>query len=121
MRNRIVDIEDATQRVLKMLQGIDYEDDLDFFEPTVLIVDKFRPSTLYNCDPSKVTGLISNSGAYNEHACLLIRCKDIPAIIVENIYEIVNDKDKLLIDCNNGRIYINPEIDFLDTYLKERR
>ncbi len=121
MKNRIIDIEDAIGRVLAALRGDDYEESYDFFEPRILVLDRLRPSVLFNCSKKHVAGLIAENGAYNEHSCLIIRCKDVPALVIQEAGKLLDNDDRVLMDCDKGLLFRNPDPTFMNIYLKERR
>lgn len=121
MRNRIVDIEDATDRVLSAIQDTEYEIKLHFSSPRVLIVDKMKPSVLFNCDKASIAGIVSATGSYNQHSGTIVRIKDIPTMIVANITKLVTDHDFMLLDGDKGQIFVNPSTEFVNQLMKERR
>lgn len=122
MRNRAIDIEDATDRVLYAIQEEDYEISCDFEDSKILILEKMKPSVLYNLNKECISGLISKSGSYNQHSALIARTKNIPSMIVDSIFDVeIQDGDMILLDSYNGEVYINPEIELVNTILKERR
>jgi len=108
MKNRIVDIEDATDRVLAAIVDTEYEQALTFPEPRILILAKMKPSILYHCQKPSVIGFVSAEGAYDQHSGLIARTFDIPGLIVKEIKEKVQTNDWILLDANKGEIYINP-------------
>ncbi len=122
MRNRVIDIEDATDRVLYTIQEENYEISCSFEDAKILILEKMKPSVLYNFNKECVFGFISKTGSYNQHSAVIARTKDIPGMIVSEIFDSgIKDGDMVLLDSYQGNIYINPEIDFVNTILEERR
>lgn len=108
MKNRIIDIEDATDRVLSAIVDTVYEQALVFPEPRILILDKMKPSVLYNSRKPSVIGFVSAEGAYDQHSGLIARAFDLPGLIVKNVKKIVREDDLLLIDAYEGVLYVNP-------------
>lgn len=122
MRNRTIDIEDATDRVLYAIQEENYEISCSFEEAKILILEKMKPSVLYNFTKECVFGFISKTGSYNQHSAVIARTKDIPGMIVEDIFDFnILDGDMILINAYTGEAYINPDIDLVNKTLEERR
>ncbi|MDD3122771.1 MAG: phosphoenolpyruvate-utilizing N-terminal domain-containing protein [Candidatus Izemoplasmatales bacterium] len=121
LRNRIVDIEDATDRVLSSILDKEYEVVCTFDEPRILVMKKMKPSIFFNCDKDNVAGFISEEGSYNQHSGMIARTKDIPGMIISNIFEHVKDNDYILLNAFEGEVFINPEDEFVKKLLEERR
>jgi phosphotransferase system enzyme I (PtsI) len=116
MRNRIIDIKDATDRVLYTIQNLEYENSLIFDEPHILLLPEMRPSIILNCDKRYVSGFIVETGNYDQHASLMARRKEIPGMIIEGALNFINEGDVTLIDANNGVVYINPSTRIMNQY-----
>jgi len=121
MKNRIIDIEDAAERVLSSIENVQYEIELHFPTPRLLILDKMKPSVLINCNRDSISGIISASGSYNQHSGTIVRMKEIPTLVIRNIMEQIQENDRGLIDGDQGLFYRNPTLDFVNELLKERR
>lgn len=119
MRNRIVDIEDATDRVLSAITETAYEHALRFSEPRILVIPKMKPSILINCHPDSIPGFVSAEGAYDQHSGTIARTKDLPGVVVPDILRFVRDGDGILVDGDNGMVYINPTEEVLSRLLPE--
>jgi len=120
IKNRIIDIEDATERVLSEIEELEYDLKTDFQEPKILLLDKMKPSILINLDKETIIGLISEEGSYNQHSGIIVRKRDIPTMVVKGLMNLIGDQDKILLDANEGTVYINPDLDTVDKIMKER-
>jgi len=120
IKNRIIDIEDATERVLSEIEELEYDLKTDFLEPKILLLDKMKPSILINLDKETIIGLISEEGSYNQHSGTIVRKRDIPTMVVEGLMDLIDDQDKILLDAIEGTVYINPDLDTVDKLMKER-
>lgn len=121
MKNRIIDIEDAAERVLSAIENVQYEIELRFPTPHILVLEKMKPSVLINCDRDSISGIVSASGSYNQHSGTIVRMKDIPTLVVPHILDQIQENDLALIDAEQGLLYRNPTLDFVNELLKERR
>jgi len=108
MRNRVVDIEDATDRVLAAILNTEYEQALSFSEPRILIIKKMKPSILYNCHQPSVAGFLAEEGNYDQHSALIARTKDLPGLIVPGALKLIRQDDMVLLDADHGIVYISP-------------
>jgi phosphoenolpyruvate-protein phosphotransferase (PTS system enzyme I) len=120
MKNRIVDIEDATDRVLAAILDVQYEQALQFSEPRILILPKMKPSVLLNCHAPSVVGFVSAQGAYDQHSALIARTKDLPGLIVNDILTHVKDNDLVLLDADHGIVYLHPTEEAIQTIIKRK-
>ncbi len=116
MRNRIIDIQDATDRVLYSIQNSEYEQRLTFDTPRVLVVQSIKPSLILGLDKRHVCGFLIEKGSYDQHASLIAREKNIPGMIVEDIVSIIHSEDWILVDANQGKVYINPTHAIVQSY-----
>jgi phosphoenolpyruvate-protein kinase (PTS system EI component) len=108
MRNRIVDIEDATDRVLSSISDKEYEHALRFPEPRILIIPKMKPSILVNCHPDSIAGFVSAEGAYDQHSGHIARTKTLPGMVSCDILKKIRQGDWILLDADQGKIYLHP-------------
>jgi len=116
MRNRIIDIQDATDRVLYAIQNSEYVQRLIFDSPRILVVQTLKPSLIIGLDKQYVGGFLIEKGSYDQHASLIARHKKIPGMIIEDIVSLIRSKDWILMDANQGLIFINPTKEILVTY-----
>ena len=119
IRNRIIDIEDATDRVLATIEDVEYDRNTTFDEPTILVVEKMKPSLLLGLDKDMIVGLISETGSYNQHSGTIVRTRDIPAMVINGSFNNINDGDKILLDAYKGFAYVNPDQQLADRILEE--
>jgi len=114
MRDRIVDIEDATDRVLSAISDTEYEQALSFPEPRILILSKMKPSILMNCHQPSVLGFVSAEGAYDQHSAFIARSKDLPGLVVKDVLSFVKNGDFVVLDADHGALYFQPEEEMID-------
>jgi len=119
IRNRVIDIEDTTDRVLATIEDVEYDRRTAFGEPTILVVEKMKPSLLLGLDKDMIVGLISETGSYNQHSGTIIRTRDIPAMVISGSYNSINDGDRILLDAYKGHVYVNPDQQLANRILKE--
>ena len=114
---RANDIEDIKNRIISKLLKIE-ENDLGQVEPnTIIVTRELTTSDTAKINMKNVTGIISEIGGTNSHVSIIARNKQIPMVIrVENLVEQIENNDILVIDGENGEIYINPTIEEMAKY-----
>ena len=120
MLGRIVDILDATDRVKAKLKIFANDMNLNFDEPSILIIKELKPSIIYSIYNKNIKGFISETGYYHQHSSIIARTINIPGMICNNVFQNITQDDYLLIDCYLGEIYINPDVDFIRNKLGGR-
>ncbi len=108
MRNRVIDIIDATDRVLHAIVSAEYSQEFHFAEPRILVMDQMRPSVILNCQKPHIGGFIAEAGTFDQHSTIIARSKDIPAVIFPQAMAMLRDGDYVTIDGNDGTITIAP-------------
>ena len=116
MVNRIIDIEDATDRVLLAIQDTTYELQLAFDQPRILAMPEMKPSIMLGVNRNHISGFIVESGSYDQHSSVIARKKGIPGMIVRDVMMVLNDNDWVLLDADKSVIYINPTKSLLNQY-----
>ncbi|MEN8869712.1 MAG: phosphoenolpyruvate--protein phosphotransferase [Akkermansiaceae bacterium] len=79
LRERTIDIEDVSQRVLR-----NFEAAADAFDPDhqhLLVAYDLTPSDTASMDRSKLLGFVTEEGSVNSHTAILARALGIPAIV----------------------------------------
>jgi phosphotransferase system enzyme I (PtsI) len=79
LRERTIDIEDVSQRVLMNFQA-----DIDAILPDhqhLLVAFDLTPSDTASIDRSKLLGFVTEAGSVNSHTAILARALGIPAIV----------------------------------------
>ncbi|MCR4842669.1 MAG: phosphoenolpyruvate--protein phosphotransferase [Eubacterium sp.] len=121
MRQRASDISDVKMSVLKILMGVEEVDIAAVPPGTVLVAHDLTPSMTAQIVKDNVVGIITEVGGKTSHSAILARSLEIPAVLsVENITEIVNDKDTAIVDGTEGEVYINPDGDVISRYVLKR-
>lgn len=120
MRRRVIDIEDARDRVLAAIEATSYDLALEFDRPTIVMTEKMKPSLVMACSDSHVKGFIFQTGFYNQHSGTIIRTLGVPAVVVADAFCNIKDGDLVLLDADEKRLFVNPDTDFADDYLEEK-
>lgn len=117
MLGRIVDILDATDRVKVKLKIKADVKTIQTNEPTILIIKELKPSLIYSISNNNIKGFVSETGYYHQHSSIIARTINMPGMICKDVFKQVHENDYVLIDCNLGELYINPDGDLIKSRL----
>jgi phosphoenolpyruvate-protein phosphotransferase (PTS system enzyme I) len=113
MLGRIIDIIDASDKVKDKLGKDQKKRNFTFDESTIIIEDEIKPSVVFSSMKAYVRGFISRKGYFHQHSGIIGRTIKIPEIIIPDILDYIEDGDLVLIDGNEGQIYIKPTEEIL--------
>ena len=87
------------------------------FNNVILVTDDLSPADVIIAHESKSLGLISEYGGRSSHSSILTRSLELPSIVgVKNGFSVINNDDYLILDGNEGLIFINPEKNLIKYY-----
>ena len=87
------------------------------FNNVILVTDDLSPADVIIAHESKGLGLISEYGGRSSHSSILTRSLELPSIVgVKNGLSVINNDDYLILDGNEGLIFINPEKNLIKYY-----
>jgi phosphoenolpyruvate-protein kinase (PTS system EI component) len=121
MRDRVVDIEDVTDRVLRAIVDAEVEFELDFSEPCILVIQKLKPSIVAIARHPQVVGIVSAEGSLNQHAARLLQTFEVPGVIIGKEIHKINNNDFILINATTGHVFVNPNESIVQQYFPQRR
>lgn len=120
MKERAADVKDASKRLLGKLRGKALEK-IGVSRPSILLADDLAPSETVQLDRSMILGFVTQLGSSNSHTAILARTMDIPAVVGAFIEIKEEYEGKLtVIDGFEGKIYIDPEEETLNTLKKKQ-
>jgi len=128
-RERIVDLEDACNRIIANLSGsIDSDMRIPFLktlrDDSVLAAKELTPSLLLQIR-HPIAGIITEKGGMTDHTAILARDRNIPAITrIKNLIMSIEDEDSIMIDAQKGEVIIHPDkndLQILKNYTKNRK
>jgi phosphoenolpyruvate-protein kinase (PTS system EI component) len=116
MRDRVVDIEDVTDRVLRAIVDAEVTFELDFSEPRILVIQKLKPSVVAIARHPWVVGIVSAEGSLNQHAARLLQTFEVPGVIIGKELHKINNDDYILINATTGHVFVNPDETIVQQY-----
>jgi phosphotransferase system enzyme I (PtsI) len=83
----------------------------------ILVTNEVDPSIIPPSPRQKIMGLVTTVGGLGSHATILARSYGIPGVgLTSEVIDKVKDGDRILIDGQTGKIFVNPSSDLLDDY-----
>lgn len=117
LRERVVDIEDVSRRVLRHLLGKTSDGAPQHDKPHIIIAQDLTPSDTAQMNRSMVLGFATAAGSKTSHTAIMARALDIPAIVgLGKFSEEITSGDDVLIDGYSGILILNPTPSTLDKY-----
>jgi phosphotransferase system enzyme I (PtsP) len=117
LRERFNDLNDLSNRLLRMLTGRTTAADEDLPEDTILVAHTMGPAELLDYDRERLRGLILEEGAGSSHVAIVARALDIPALgQADGILNFLETGDPVVVDADAEEIHIRPSPDLVSTY-----
>jgi phosphotransferase system enzyme I (PtsI) len=117
LRERAIDIEDVSRRVLRHLLGRDTRTVANNERPHIVIAHNLTPSDTALMNRTLVLGFATEAGSKTSHTAIMARALDIPAIVgLPNITQVISGGDDLLLDGYSGKLIVNPSPATLEAY-----
>jgi phosphotransferase system enzyme I (PtsI) len=121
MRERVADLKDIAQRVVRVLRGdvlsmgLDLSTGMD--RPHILLAHEITPSETAAMNRAKVLGFASETGSHTSHSTIMARSMGIPAVVgLSELGEQVRTGQEALLDGYKGLLILNPSADTLAEY-----
>src|SRR5438128_6581741 len=109
LRERALDIQDVTKRVIRNLQGKAPKAFLSLSEPHILVTHNLTPSDTASMSRENVLGIATDLGSRTSHAAILARSLNIPAVLgLHDITAKIETGQHVLLDGSDGWLIVNP-------------
>ncbi|WP_353932980.1 phosphoenolpyruvate--protein phosphotransferase [Okeanomitos corallinicola TIOX110] len=120
LQERVDDVVDVGQRVLRILLG-NLPTDLQLSEPSIIVGTDLSPSDTAKLDPNKVMGICMTAGSATSHSAIIARTLGIPAVLGVDSQVLSLDSGTLMaLDGESGKVWIAPPVDILTTLEAKR-
>ncbi|MCZ6592744.1 MAG: phosphoenolpyruvate--protein phosphotransferase [Alphaproteobacteria bacterium] len=112
LRERLLDFEDLTNRLLRNLTDDSFDDNIQLPHDTVLVARSLGPAELLNYDQTRLRAIVLEEGSTTAHATIVARALDVPMVgRVEGLLSRVETGDAVLVDGDNAVVYLRPSDD----------
>src|SRR6266487_2753093 len=119
LRERALDIQDVTKRVIRNMQGKAPKTFLGLTEPHILVAHNLTPSDTATMNRERVLGIATDLGSRTSHTAIMARSLNIPAVVgLHDITEKLETGQVVLIDGTNGWLIVDPTPETLAHYSK---
>ncbi|MGF7060469.1 phosphoenolpyruvate--protein phosphotransferase [Brassicibacter mesophilus] len=110
MKERAADVRDVSNRILRILLGIELTDFSVLDEDVIIVAEDLTPSDTAQMDKNRVIGFITEIGGKTAHSAIMARTLEIPAIVgVEGITDKVSSGELVVFDGEAGELILNPD------------
>ena len=117
LRERALDIQDVTKRVIRNLQGKAPKPFLAVTEPHILVAHNITPSDMATMDRHRVLGIATDLGSRTSHTAIISRSLEIPAVVgLHNATEKLETDQYVLLDGSAGLVIVDPTKETLARY-----
>jgi phosphotransferase system enzyme I (PtsI) len=108
MRERAVDVRDATERLLDVLTS-DVSFVMSIDEPRIIAADDLTPSETVQLGKEKILAFVTAGGSTNSHTAIFARTMGVPAVI--GVGDLGQDIDGMtaIVDGFAGTVYLDPD------------
>lgn len=123
MKERALDIKDVGNRLLKHLLGDTSSTVPPIDHPYILVAKELTPSQLAHLDPTKVLGLLTILGGTHSHVSIMARAMSVPYVLglEGKLLRPIQNGDFLIIDGQEGTLYINPDKITIERYQARKK
>ncbi|KGI39662.1 phosphoenolpyruvate--protein phosphotransferase [Clostridium tetani] len=120
MRERVADIKDVTNRILRILTGNEGISISEIEEESILIGYDLTPSDTAQIDKNKILGFATEIGGVTSHSAIIARSIGIPSVLgVGKEIEEIKNGELIILDGNKGLIITNPDDEKINLYKKQ--
>src|SRR5947209_11091407 len=117
LRERALDIQDVTKRVIRNLQGKAPKTFLALSESHILVAHNLTPSDTASINRANVLGIATDLGSRTSHAAILARSLNIPAVVgLHDITAKLESGEQVLLDGSDGYLIVDPTSETVAQY-----
>jgi phosphoenolpyruvate-protein phosphotransferase (PTS system enzyme I) len=117
IRDRINDVENVVERILRNLAGKKQESLSNINEKVIIVAHDLTPADTSEINTSMVMGFITDVGGKTSHTAIMAQALKIPAVLgLEKATGSIEDGNLLIVDGYKGEIIINPDDDLIIMY-----
>ena len=120
LRERLHDLEDLDNRLLRMLagwDGLNGDERPTDDEPEILIARRLGPAELLDYGKSGFAAIVLEEVATSSHAAIVARGLGIPTVGgIDGLLTRVSRGDPIIVDGEDGRVHLRPDEELLKAY-----
>jgi phosphoenolpyruvate-protein phosphotransferase (PTS system enzyme I) len=117
LRERAMDIQDVTRRIVRNLQGKAPKPLLSMAEPHILVAHNLTPSDTASINSNLVLGIAMDLGSSTSHTAIIARSLNIPAVVgLHDVTDKLESGRHVLLDGYTGMLIVDPTAETLAYY-----
>lgn len=117
LRERALDIQDVTRRIVRNLQGKAPKALLSIAEPHILVAHNLTPSDTATMNRNLVLGIATDLGSHTSHTAIIARSLNIPAVAgLHDATGKLESGQEVLLDGYAGVLIVDPTAETLAYY-----
>jgi phosphotransferase system enzyme I (PtsI) len=121
IRERIHDVDNMAQRILRNLSGKEPDNLAEIEERVIIVAHDLSPVDTSEMNIGKVMGFITDVGGRTSHTAIMAQSLKIPAVVaLETATQTIPDGTLLIVDGNTGEVIINPDDETLIAYQEKQ-
>lgn len=110
LKDRIRDVEDVVNRILRHLSGEQPDKTIDIDEETIIVARDLSPAETVQMKANKILAFATDVGGKTSHTTIVARSIGIPAVVgLERVTDEVRNDDILIVDGTSGVVIVNPD------------
>ncbi len=110
IRDRIADIRDVANRIIKNLRGEPADDIRNLDHPRIIVAHDLAPSDTVSMTKEQVLGFVTRIGSRTSHAAIMARALQLPAVVgLGDSFQQIHNGDMLILDALRGTVIIDPD------------
>ncbi|MBN2060385.1 MAG: phosphoenolpyruvate--protein phosphotransferase [Deltaproteobacteria bacterium] len=121
IRDRIRDVENVEDRILRNLSGKKVESLAEIEERVIIVAHDLSPGDTSELNTEKVKGFLTDVGGRTSHTAIMAQALKIPAVVgLESITSAVEDGVLIIVDGYTGEVIVNPDDETIIAYGKKQ-
>ena len=117
MRERALDIKDVTERLLKKVLGLNFQDLSNLESDVILVAHDITPSQFASLEHAKVKAIVTEIGGKTSHTAIMARTLEIPAVVgMKEATLKIKNGENIIVDGDTGHIETKPNAQSLKEY-----
>lgn len=119
LKERAIDYKDIGERLLHILKGVKPQKLFPLPKDSIIVAEELTPTDTSVMDRDNVIGFCMDLGGKTAHTSIIAQTLGIPALVgMKNVTKVVKDGDIIIIDDNNGELFVNPDEETVEEYKK---
>ena len=126
IRERVADIHQVIERVIRILAGSgelmlpDMSSDMDI-NSLIVVAHDISPADMLKLRGGRFAAFVTDLGGPTSHTAIVARSMNVPAVVgLGNVRSLVRDRDMMIVDGENGLVYVNPTPEILQFYQQKQ-